>query len=392
MTAHRQEANVKIILALTLIHFIGDFYNSFIIPLLPLFIDKFSLTLAQAGLITGLSRFLAFVVQPPVGYIADRHPSRFFALGGPLLVMVFIPLTGITPFFWMLVLFVCLGSIGSSMFHPTVAGMVEPYAGRHFGFSMSIFGMGGTLSFAVGPLFISWLVAKYGLNATPYSMILGLAVLVFLYRTVPVPQASTIKSQGFINSIREIFGPVWLPIVLIWLIMTLRAYVTQSFMTFLPVMVARQGYSLVSIGALVSLFIVAGALSGLLAGHLSDRIGFKPVFMCAHLLATPCMVAALYLPGYWVFVFAFLSGFFILATLPLGVALAQRLAPRGKSMASSLMMGLAVGMGGLLTPVTGKLADIYSIRPILAALAMVPLLTVGLITYLFRKDLSPAPA
>jgi FSR family fosmidomycin resistance protein-like MFS transporter len=368
LTAHRQEADVKIILALTLIHFIGDFYNSFIIPLLPLFIDKFSLTLAQAGLITGLSRFLSFVVQPPVGYIADRNPSRFFALGGPLLVMVFIPLTGITHYFWMLVFFVCLGSIGSSMFHPTVAGMIEPYAGRHFGFSMSIFGTGGTLSFAIGPLFISWLVAKYGLSATPYSMIPGLAVLVFLYKTVPVPQASIIKSQGFINSIKEIFGPVWRPIALICLVMTLRAYVSQSFMTFLPVMVARQGYSLVSIGALVSLFIFAGGLSGLLAGHLSDRVGFKSVFICAHLLATPCMAATLYLSGYWIFVFAFLSGFFILATLPLGVALAQRLAPGGKSMASSLMMGLAVGMGGLLTPVTGKLADIFTIRPVLAAL------------------------
>jgi FSR family fosmidomycin resistance protein-like MFS transporter len=392
LIAHRQEANVKIILALTLIHFIGDFYNSFIIPLLPLFIDKFSLTLAQAGLIIGLSRFLAFVVQPPVGYIADRHPSRLFALGGPLLVMVFIPLTGITPYFWMLVLFVCLGSVGSSMFHPTVAGMVEPYAGRHFGFAMSIFGMGGTLSFAIGPLFISWLVGAYGLSAMPFSMILGFAVLVFLYRTVPVPQASTIKSQGFINSIKEIFGPVWLPIMLIWMVMTLRAYVSQSFMTFLPVMVARQGYSLISIGALVSLFVFAGALSGLLAGHLSDRIGFKSVFICAHLLATPCMIAALYLPGYWIFVFAFLSGFFILATMPLGVALAQKLAPGGKSMASSLMMGLAYGMGGLLTPLTGKLADIFTIRPVLAALAIIPLLTVVLIGYLFRKDLSPVTA
>jgi FSR family fosmidomycin resistance protein-like MFS transporter len=371
---------------------VGDFYNSFIIPLLPLFIDKFSITLAQAGLIIGLSRFLAFVVQPPVGYIADRHPSRLFALGGPLLVMVFIPLTGITPYFWMLVLFVCLGSVGSSMFHPPVAGMVEPYAGRHFGFAMSIFGMGGTLSFAIGPLFISWLVGAYGLSAMPFSMILGFAVLVFLYRTVPVPQASTIKSQGFINSIKEIFGPVWLPIMLIWMVMTLRAYVSQSFMTFLPVMVARQGYSLVSIGALVSLFVVAGALSGLLAGHLSDRIGFKSVFICAHFLATPCMAAALYLHGFWMFVFVFLSGFFILATLPLGVVLAQRLAPQGKSMASSLMMGLAYGMGGLLTPLTGKLADIFTIRPVLAALAIIPLLTVVLIGYLFRKDLSPVTA
>ena len=390
MTANRQEANVKIILALTLIHFIGDFYNAFIIPLLPLFIDKFTLTLAQAGLVTGLSRFLAFVVQPPVGYLADRYPSRFFALGGPLLVMVFIPLTGITSYFWMLVLFVCLGSVGSSMFHPTAAGMVEPYAGRHFGLAMSIFGTGGTLSFAIGPLFISWYVGRYGLSATPFSMIPGLAVLAFLCITVPVPHASTIKSHGFIGSFKEIFGPVWLPIVLILLVMTLRAFVSQSFMTFLPVMVARQGYSLVAIGALVSLFIVAGAPSGLLAGYLSDRIGFKPVFMSALLLATPNMLALLYLPGNWVFLFAFLAGFFIMAPLPIGVALAQRLAPQGKSMASSLMMGLAVGMGGLLTPLTGKLADIFTIQPVLAAIAIIPLFTAVLIYFLFKKEPSPA--
>lgn len=389
MTSQIKDANVKVILSLTLIHFIGDFYNAFIIPLLPLFIDKFSLTLAQAGLITGLSRFLAFVVQPPVGYLADRHPSRFFALGGPLLVMVFIPLTGITPHFWMLVLCVCLGSIGSSMFHPTAAGMVQPYAGRHFGMAMSIFGTGGTLAFAVGPLFISWLVASYGLGAMPFSMIPGIAAIIFIYRTVPAPQASTLQSNGFIDSIKEVFGSVWLPIVLILTVMILRAFVSQSFMTYLPVMVARLGYSLVSIGVLVSLFTVAGALSGLLAGHLSDRIGFKPVFICAHLLATPSIVSALYLPGYWIFVFCFLAGFFILATIPLGVALAQKLAPKGKSMASSLMMGLAYGTGGLLTPLTGKLADIFTIRPVLVVIAIIPLLTVVPIIYLFSKD-SPA--
>ena len=390
MSANRQEANLKIILALTLIHFIGDFYNSFIIPLLPLFIDKFALTLAQAGLITGLSRFLAFVVQPPVGYLADRYPSRFFVLGGPLLVMVFIPLTGITTSFWMLVLFVCLGSVGSSMYHPTAAGMVEPYAGRHFGLALSIFGTGGTLSFAIGPIFISWLVGRYGLSATPFSMILGFAVFAFLCISVPVPQASTIKSRGFIGSLKEIFGPVWLPIVLVCLVMIMRAFVGQSFMTFLPVMVARQGYSLVSIGALVSLFSVAGAHSGLLAGHLSDRIGFKPVFISALLLATPNLLALLYLPGNWIFLFAFLAGFFIMAPLPLGLALAQRLAPQGKSMASSLMMGLSFGTGGLLAPLTGMLADIFSIQPVLAAIAIIPLLTVVLLFYFFKKEPSLA--
>ena len=84
MTLNDQRADVKILFALTLVHFIGDFYNSFIIPLLPLFIAKYSLTLTQAGLIVGLSRFLAFIFQSPVGYMADRYPTRLFALGGTL--------------------------------------------------------------------------------------------------------------------------------------------------------------------------------------------------------------------------------------------------------------------------------------------------------------------
>jgi FSR family fosmidomycin resistance protein-like MFS transporter len=169
---------------------------------------------------------------------------------------------------------------------------------------------------------------------------------------------------------------------LIWVVMFLRAFVGQSFMTFIPVLYATEGYSLVSIGALVSLFTVAGALSGLLAGHLSDSAGYKPVFSAAHGLATPSLLLLLFLPGNWVYLSAGLAGFFILATLPLGVAMAQELAPRGRAMVSSLIMGLALGIGGIMVPLTGKLADIYSIRVVLTCLAIIPSMTIGLIALL----------
>ncbi len=134
-------------------------------------------------------------------------------------------------------------------------------------------------------------------------------------------------------------------------------------------------------------FTVAGAISGLLAGHLSDRIGYKPIFFATYSLSTPSLYLLIFLPGNWVYFSAFLTGFFILATLPLGVAMAQELAPRGKSMVSSLMMGLAFGTGGMMTPLTGKLADIFSIRSVLAFLAIIPLLTTGLIALLPEKKI-----
>jgi len=381
-TDKQPAVDVRAIFALFLIHFIGDFYNSFVIPLLPLFADKFSLTLAQVGLVTGASRFLAFVVQPPVGYLADRYRRRVFALGGPLLVIVFISLCGVAPSYGVLMLFVCLGSTGSSMFHPTAAGMVEEHAGRHFGFSMAIFGMGGTLAFSLGPLFISWLVASWGLEATPLAMVLGLGIMVYLYHSVPERVGEKISSQGLLNTVRAVFKPMWKPLLMIWMIMTMRAYVSQSFLTFLPVLYARKGFSLLSLGMMVSVFTAAGAAAGLLAGYVADRIGFKPVFFLAHLLAAPSMALLLYAAGMWVYLGVFLAGFFLLATIPLGVALAQRLAPRGKSMAASLIMGLAYGIGGLLTPVTGKLADWFAIEPVLAGLTVIPLLTLILIAYL----------
>ena len=377
--AETRKADTKVIVALALVHFTGDFYASFINPLLPLFVEKLSLTLTQIGLIAGISRFFAFIIQPSAGYIADHYRTRLFVLGGPFLAVLFIPLVGVAPSFILLLLFISVGSIGTAMFHPTSAGMVSTYAGSHLGFSMSIFNMGGTLAFGVGPLFIAYFVHTFGLEASPWTMILGLFLILFLYKIVPLPIGEGLGRLGFVSSIREALGKVWKAIALIWVIMVLRSFVSQSFLTFLPVYYAREGHSLVSIGTIIALFTVAGALSGLIAGHLSDRLGYKPVFFAAHGLATPSLVLLLLLPGQWVYVNAFLAGFFILATLPLGVSMAQELAPRGRSMVSSLMMGLAFGAGGMMTPLTGMAADLFSIRPVLFFLAAGPLLTTGLI-------------
>jgi len=383
---HSRTADIKMIFGLTLVHFIGDFYSSFVTPLLPVFVKQFSLTLTQVGLIAGVSRFLAFIVQPSVGYLADHYRTRFFILGGPLLAIVFIPFVGIAPSFLVLLLTISLGSIGSSMFHPTTAGMVSPYSGRHFGFSMSVFNMGGTLAFGVGPLFITYFVSSYGLRASPFTMIFGLAVMALLFRIIPLPAGETLENLGFIRSVEEALGTVWKSIMLIWVVMVLRAFVAQSFLIFVPVLYSNEGYSLVSIGAMVSLFTVGGAISGLLAGHLSDRIGYKPIFYFAHSLTTPSLYLLLYLPGNWIYFTVFLAGFFAMATLPLGVTMAQELAPKGRSMVSSLMMGLAFGLGGMMTTLTGKLADTLSIQGVLGFLAIIPFLTTGLISQLPEKQ------
>ena len=373
------KANIKVIFALTLVHFIGDFYNSFISPLSPLFVDKLNLSLTQVGIITGMSRLLAFIIQPSVGYLADRYQTRWFILGGVLMAVMFITLSGIAPTYALLLPCIAVGSIGSAMYHPSLTGMVPVYAGRNAGLSMSIFNTGGTLSFAVGPLFITWYAASFGLEAVPLTMVIGLAVAAYLFIIVPQPVSEGFKYKGFLGTLRETLGSAIKPIFLIWLVMVLRAIVGQSFLTFMPILYVSKGYSLVSAGLMFSLFTLAGTISGIISGHLSDRIGFKPIFLVTHTLMMPALLLLLYLPGNWIYPGAALAGFFNLATMPLGVVMAQSLAPRGRSMVASLMMGFAYGLGGMMSPLVGKLADLYSIEQTLFGVALLPLLTLALI-------------
>ncbi len=367
--------NYRIIFILTLIHFTGDFYSSFFMPLLPAFVDKLGLTLAQVGLITGMVRLLSFIVQPVTGYLADRYETRNFIFAGLFFAFFFIPFSGIAPNFWVLLIILCLGSIGSSMFHPSTTGMIPLYSGHRTGFSLSIFNTGGTLAFAVGPVFITWYVTRFGLEQMPYTIIMGAIAFFFCVKYLPVPVSENLSHLGFIGSIKETLGKVYKPIFLIWITMVLRAVTGQTFMTFMPIYLNNKGHDLVSVGLIFSIFIMAGTFSGLLAGYLADKIEAKKIFLVSHALMTPALLLYLYLPESFVFLGAFLAGFAALASLPLGVVMAQKLAPKSRSMVSSLMMGFAYGLGGLVSPFVGKLADLYGLENVLFYSAFIPIVS-----------------
>lgn len=365
----------KILIALSLVHFSGDFYSAFISPLFPVFMNKMGLSLAQVGLLAGLSRFLMFIVQPLSGYWADRHPSRSFILIGLLMPILFIPLAGATTGFYGLLFCIVIGSTGSSLFHPPVTGMVPLYAGHNPGLAMSIYNTAGTLAFGLGPIFITWYVARFGLGAMPATMIIGLLIWIYFYWIIPEPQGDDMAQYGFLETLRLSLGSVWHPILLIWIAMVMRALVGQSLLTFMPVLWVQKGHTIVSAGILFSMFTLSGTVAGIVCGHLSDRMGYKRLLWITHGLMTPFLLLFLMAPGRWVYPATILAGGFNMASLPLGVVMAQKIAPRGRSMVASLMMGLAFGAGGILSPIVGKLGDIFTIQSVLVLLVCIPVVS-----------------
>ena len=374
--------NKKAIFALFLIHFIGDFFQSFIRPLLPVLANKFVLNLTQVGMITGVATFMAFLIQPIFGYLADRYRTRLILLVGSFVGAICIPLVGIAPYFWFVLLLIGLGSVSSAIYHPTAAGMVSVYAGRRTGLAMSVFGLGGTLGFTLGPLVCSAYVTFWGLQRLPILTVFGVLVFGALFIMLPATDGAGLCRRDFFGSLKESLGEVWKPVLLIWSIAFSRAFVEQSLLTFIPVLTAAEGHSLVSVGSIVSLFTVGGSVSAIVCGHLVDRIGFKPIYFFSLALSSPCMLLFIHATDWQVFPFAFVSGFLLLATLFPAVALAQKVAPKGRSLVSSIVMGLALGAAGLLMPFAGWLADTFGIRTVLYCVAFIPLAAVLLVRHL----------
>ena len=374
--------NKKVIFTLFLVHFCGDFFLSFVKPLLPVLANKFSLTMTQVGLIGGLSMLTAFFIQPIFGYLADYYRPRFIALTGLLIGAICIPLVGIAPGYGFILVFIGMGSIGSAMYHPASAGMVSLFTGRHAGLSMSFFGLGGTLAFTIGPIALTGYITLFGLERLPYITLIGLLLFPVLVILIPASERSVIVEQNFISTLRNSLGGVWLPIAIIWILSIVRALLEQVTQTFIPVLFATEGHSLLSIGTVISLFSIGGSISSLVCGYLADRFGFRPIYLFSFILSSPFLYIFVHSTGWHIYAFSFLFGFIISATLFPAVALAQKVAPQSRSLVSSLIMGLSMGISGILMPLIGRLADTFGVRSVLSGVAIIPLLMLIFVLYL----------
>jgi Xaa-Pro dipeptidase len=92
----------------------------------------------------------------------------------------------------------------------------------------------------------------------------------------------------------------------------------------------------------------AGAVGGLVGGYLSDRYGRRPIIFCSFALASPLFFAAIHLPGLAGAVCLTLAGGVFLGSFSILTVEAQTLLPSHTGMASGLVLGFGLGVGGLL--------------------------------------------
>jgi MFS transporter, FSR family, fosmidomycin resistance protein len=354
---------------LSLGHFINDSYSNFLGPLLPLLLIKLKMSLAQAGWLVAIQVFSSSFMQPLYGYLSDRYLKRAFVVFSPLVTALFMSFIGVVPNYWMLALLLFLGGIGIASFHPQAASMASSAMRRQQGMGMSLFVTAGSLGYALGPILITTLVAWVGLERSYIVLVPGVLTFALLFFLVPPPVEADAHQPK--RGLVDLLKPVWKPLLVLYLLVVLRSLVQMCLVNFLPVYLTGKGMSGMAVGRVTTLFLFCGAAGGFAGGSLADQFGEKRIITLSMFLSAPFLLGFQYLNGPASFLFLALGGIILFSTVPVNVVMAQKLIPQSSGTVSALMMGFAWGVGGLMVPLFGKLADLVGLEN---AFLLVPLL------------------
>jgi FSR family fosmidomycin resistance protein-like MFS transporter len=354
-------------------HFINDVYTSQVAPLLPVLIDKLSISLTTAGGLSSLVQLPA-LINPFVGYMADKVSLRWFVILAPAVTGTLISFIGLasTPLELALVLFVA--GISGAAFHAPAPAMIARISGKQVGKGMSFFMASGELSRTVAPLLAVWAVSYWTLEGMWRLAILGWAASILLYwrlHNVPARPESKADVRTLIPSLRSVFLPLGLFIFF-------RNFLNVSLTTYLPTYMSAQGATLLIAGVTLSILELAGVAGALLSGTLSDKMGRRPILIVATISAAAMMLVFLNVEGWLLVPVLLVMGFASLSTTPVLLAIVQENAPNNRALAN----GLFISMAFLLRPIsllaigyigdTSGLKDAFLISAVISLFALAP--------------------
>jgi len=362
-------SNMQRVAIMTLAHFVNDSYAQYLAILLPILAVLLGFSLALAAVVVTAYTITSSIIQPYLGHIADRHATRLISVLGMIAVAVGASLLGVAPSFAALLLLAVLSGVGTAAYHPQAAAMVVALSGERRATTMSTYLVGGSLGLALGPIAVAR-VAHWNLHATPLLMLPGIAMAIVVYFTVPKdwapkPSAGTVSASLWqvLWQHRRVLG-ILLGVVI------LRSWTQQGLLTFLPFLYHAQGFAPGHAAAVLAAFGVTGSVGGLLGGYLADKFSQRPVIVLSLLLAGPLLVALPRLGGAAAYGVAAMSGILLLASWNVLTVMGQQILHRNVGMASGLMLGFSIGLGGLGVIPMGIIADHVGTLPILTALGL----------------------
>jgi len=382
--ALRVKPNMRLLGLLALGHMVIDTNQGALPAILPFLRSALDLSYAATGTIVLTANVTSSLIQPLFGYLADKTARRWLLPLSVLLSSLGIGLLGLAPSYGAVLLLVLVTGFGVAAYHPEGYRTATQVAGDRKATGVSIFSTGGNIGIAAGPPLVTALMTGFGMAGSAGMLVPGILVAAVLAAFLPmltVPAAPAAGRAGTVAAPQTMVGAMTLLI----LVIVMRSWTQLGFTTFVPFYYLDVlGGDPRMVGTLLAVFLGSGVVGTLVAGPVADRIGVRRYIVSVFLLATPIAIAFLFVRGALSFVVLGGLGFVLVSTFTVSVVLGQSYMPRNPGMASGLIVGFAIGAGGLGVTVLGWMADHWGLLTALWISAGMPL--VGFLIALFLPD------
>lgn len=371
-------------------HFINDIYTGVLNPIMPFIAAKIGISMAVATIILTISHIFSSLLQPLFGFLADNNVKRSFIFWGLILSSIFIPLSALAHNPFILILFIIIGSIGSSLFHPQALGFASKFAKySDAGKAMAVFVAMGTLGYSCGPIVSSAITQFLGMPKMPLMTVVGCAWALLMFGFVPkLSNIEQIKDKiDFKTAFKRILSNRKLNILN--LIAMMKTMISSSCFILLPFLWKNMGYRPFYIGMALFAFIFAGGIGSLVSSNIEKKIGSANVFYISMISTLPLMILFVLScrphPTLSLIIFI-IMGFVTMMATPVTMLMAQNVLPEYRSIISGFINGFSWGVVAIAMSMLGFVAENFGITNVLLFVAVIPAICSILVKELFKEN------
>ncbi|KAF1084277.1 Fosmidomycin resistance protein [Sporotomaculum syntrophicum] len=377
--------NKKILTLLGTGHAITDISQGALSMMLVFLQPAFVLSQVQIGMVMLAFNLSSSVIQPVFGIFSDRFRAAWLIPMGCLVSGAGLALTGFSTNYPVLLFIALVSGLGVAAYHPEGSKYARLASGPRKATGMSIFSMGGNLGFAAGPVLATYFFGLAGLHGSAGFFILNslmaLLLWIFLPRVTAIhgvsgDTAGTAKTAPHAARSASKDRPWFvLPVLLLVAVVIMRSFVHVGLVTFLPqyyVQYLQQSEKYAA--AITSLFLFAGVFGTMVGGPAADRWGLKNIIVISMASLIPLLYLFVHLHGFWTTILVALMGFVIISTFSATVVLGQEMMPNNVGLASGLLLGFGIGMGGVGATMLGWVADRWELPAVFETLIIFPVI------------------
>ncbi len=358
-------------------HVASDINQGALPALLPFFIAAYDLSYAAAAALVFAVNMSSSVVQPLFGLAADRFSKPWLLPGGLMLAGSGLALTGLFHDYPTILLLGVVSGIGIAAYHPEAARLVNFAAGNNKATAMSLFGVGGTIGFTLGPLLVTAALLKWGMPGTLVLMVpvtvMSLVIIALFPKFVSL---YAVGNQQKAASAGAIVKENWGAFAKIAVIVCGRSIIFFGLNIFIPIYwINVLNQSKVAGATALTIFAGSGIFGNLIGGNLADRIGHKKVILLGLSSLTLLLPMLIMLENVQFATLLLVPiGFMSFVTYSPTIVLGQGYLPNRIGLSSGVTLGLAVAVGGGAAPFIGKIADLYGVWTAMASVCCLPVL------------------